>query len=48
MKMAAIFARFKGTEAELQIQMDRPMKDGLIALDNDQQITAQRRRGQRL
>ncbi len=29
----------QGTDAELQIQMDRPMKDGLLALDNDQQIT---------
>jgi len=29
----------QGTDAELQIQMDRPMKDGLLTLDNDQQIT---------
>ena len=29
----------QGTDAELQIQMDRPMKDGLLALDNDQQVT---------
>ena len=38
----------EGTEAELEIATDRPLRDGLLVLDDDQQIHAHRRRGQRL
>ena len=28
----------EGTQAELEIQMDRPLRDGMLLLDNDRQI----------